>query len=160
MKSNEVKFEVIRFGDNSTQDPSYLGPNGYAITRKSHTKDLGVMISEDATFNSHIENIQTKCRQLMGYVLRSFRTRDPTTLMTLWKAIVIPHIDYCSQLWAPHQQQYIMRLEGLQRTFTSCIQDPESAQEVVENNNYWQRLRNLKLYSIERRLERYQIIYT
>ena len=88
-----------------------------------------------------------------------FRTRDSTTLLTLWKALILPIIDYCSQLWAPHKQDHIMQLEALQRTFTSSIQKPATTRE-GENLNYWQRLAEFDLYSIERRMERYHIIYT
>ena len=46
----------------------------------------------------------------------------------------------------------MQEIEGIQRTFTSHIRD-------VKNLNYWQRLVSLNIYSIERRYERYLIIY-
>jgi hypothetical protein len=52
------------------------------------------------------------------------------------------HIDYCSQL-----------LENLLKVFTKKI--PE-----VSHLDYWSRLKKLKMYSHERRTERYKIIYT
>ena len=44
------------------------------------------------------------------------------------------------------------KIENLQRNFTSYISG-------VSDLNYWERLNTLKLYSIERRRERYVIIY-
>ena len=43
-------------------------------------------------------------------------------------------------------------LEAVQRTFTYRIRD-------LSELNYWERLRELRLYSLERRRERYAIIY-
>ena len=45
------------------------------------------------------------------------------------------------------------KIENLQKQFTKKI--PE-----VENLNYWERLKALKMLSQERRMERYRIIYT
>ena len=63
------------------------------------------------------------------------------------------HIDYCSQLYFPNQSAELERLEQLQKTFTKKI--PE-----VNQMNYWERLKALKMYSQQRRAERYQVIYT
>ena len=80
-------------------------------------------------------------------------------MLTLWKAIIIPHKDYCSQLWTPHQQGNLSKLEGLQRSFTAHITLPQSTQGESRRPNYWERLNECQLYSVERRLERYLIIY-
>ena len=46
----------------------------------------------------------------------------------------------------------MQQLEALQRSFTSHISE-------VSHLDYWDRLTHLKLYSIERRFERYLVIY-
>ena len=53
----------------------------------------------------------------------------------------------------PNQISEMLLLENLQKCYTKKI--PE-----VRNLNYWQRLKHLKMYSQNRRLERYRIIYT
>lgn len=70
----------------------------------------------------------------------------------LWKTIILPQLDYCSQLWAPVKIGEMQEVEGIQRTFTSRIKG-------MDQLNYWERLEDLKLYSIDRRFERYRIIY-
>ena len=61
-------------------------------------------------------------------------------------------MDYCSQLWSPTDQASISKLEGVARTFTSRISG-------MENFDYWERLSELRMYSQERRRERYQILF-
>lgn len=85
-------------------------------------------------------------------LLRTFNTRDPGPMMILWKSIILSRLDYCSQLWSPSNVNEIQKIESLQRTFTTYIIN-------MNNLDYWQRIKSLKLYSIERRFERYSIIY-
>ena len=73
-------------------------------------------------------------------------------MMTLWKALVQPILDYCSQLWCPIRPGQIKQLEKIQKSFTRKI-------SLGEKLNYWERLKQLRLFSQERRRERYRVIY-
>ena len=73
-------------------------------------------------------------------------------MMTIWKSIIQPKLDYCSQLWSPSDQASIALLEGVQRNFTSKIVG-------MDGKDYIERLSSLKMYSQERRRERYQLIF-
>ena len=109
-------------------------------------------MSQNLKFTDHIQTIATRCRSLSGWILRTFITRDSVPMMKLFNSLLIPRIDYCSQLWAPHLIKEWEMLEQIQRRFTSRISG-------LEELNYWERLKKLRQYSIERRTERYQIIY-
>ena len=61
-------------------------------------------------------------------------------------------LDYCSQIWSPQGAADIRLLEDVQRKFTSRIAGMDSL-------NYRERLKELRLYSQERRRERYAIIF-
>jgi len=74
-------------------------------------------------------------------------------MTTLWKSLIIPHLDYCSQLWNPQEKGLIQEIEAVQRSFTRQIID-------VKSLSYWERLKDLGMYSLQRRRERYIIIYT
>ena len=66
--------------------------------------------------------------------------------------MVQSRLDYCSQLWSPSDQASTARQEGVARTYTRQIQG-------MEGLDYVERLRTLKMYSQERRRERYKIIF-
>ena len=131
----------------------YEAPDGSKIPQVDNTKDLGVFISSDIKFKDHIKFVHSKCRQLMGWALRTFKTRKADLMLTLWKSLIIPRLDYCSQLYFPTAVNEMQQLEALQRTFTSHISS-------ITNLDYWQRLKQFKLYSVERRFERYLLIYS
>ena len=73
-------------------------------------------------------------------------------MMTIWKSLIQFKLDYCSQLWSPVDQASISRLESVCRHFTAQIAG-------LGDLDYWERLTALRMYSQERRRERYRIIF-
>jgi len=154
MLFNDKKFEILRYGKNLTikEDTYYKTPNDLIITSKDKVKDLGIIMNNSATFNDHIDTKILKCKHLISWILRTFSARDELTMMTLWKSLVQPHLDYCSQLWAPTKLGDLNKLDSLLRNYTNKING-------MKNKDYWQRLKILHIYSQGRRQERYIIIY-
>ena len=81
-----------------------------------------------------------------------FRTREPHPMVILFKTLVLPHLEYCCPLWSPTTIGRVRQLESIQRSYTAKISS-------LDNKNYWERLKILGLYSLERRRERYMILY-
>ena len=154
MVFNGDKFEMLRFwpGKSPRPDHLYSDQDGTHIEEKKHLRDLGVQVSSDLTFNIHIENVVSASTRMVGWVMRTFRRRSKTTMLTLWKSLIQSKIDYCSQLWSPNDQASISKLEGVARTFTARVAH-------MDGLDYWERLEKLGMYSQERRRERYQIIF-
>ena len=87
----------------------------------------------------------------MGWVLRVYQSRQRSLMLTLLKSLVIPLVEYCCQLWNPWKAKDTQAIEAIQQTFAYKIIE-------VQHLNYWQRLHELKLYSLQRRRERYIVI--
>ena len=109
-------------------------------------------MSSDATFSTHIKNICQSARNMCSWILRTFTDRSPDLMLTMWKSLVLPILDYCSQLWSPQKKGDIQIIEDIQKSFTRKI-------PLHKREDYWDRLVSLRLYSLERRRERYRIIY-
>ena len=73
-------------------------------------------------------------------------------MLTLFKAIVLSRLDYASQLWSLSKIYQINLIEKVQRSFTKHITG-------MHDLSYNERLKALKPYSLQRRRERYCIIY-
>ena len=73
-------------------------------------------------------------------------------MKVLWNSMIQSRLDYCSQLWSPWLQSEIAKVEEVQRTFTKRV-------EGMENLSYRERLSKLKMYSQERRRDRYMCIF-
>ena len=154
MVFNGDKFEMLPFWPGKSPRPGhqYSDQAGGHIEEKKQLRDLGVQVSSDLTFNIHIENVVSASTRMVGWVLRTFRRRSKTTMLTLWKSLIQSKIDYCSQLWSPNDQASISKLEGVARSFTARVSG-------TDDMDYWERLKYLRIYSQERRRERYQIIF-
>ena len=156
MKFNGSKFEVIRYGNKSDlkEDTVYFTPNLEEIVEeKASLRDLGVILSSDMKFSNHVEKVTGTVNKKIGWILRTFRSRNIFMMKLLWKQLLQPHIDYCSQLYFQGQTKDLQKLENLQKVYTKKIRE-------VNEMNYWERLNFLGLKSQERRIERYRIIYT
>ena len=102
MVFNGDKFELLRFWPGKTAKPSnlYKDPEGNTIEEKLHLRNLGVEVSSDLTFSTHIENVAAAGSRMVGWILRTFRRISRGAMITLWKSMVQSKLDYCSQLWS------------------------------------------------------------
>ena len=151
MELNETKFQLLQHGKNSELKQTYTLPSGEALLPESYVKDLGVYVDSDLNWRNHINMKTSEAKKKGSWVLRTFTSRDKDTMMLLYKSYVRSIIEYCCPLWSPHYQCDIMRVESIQRSFTAKIAGLKSL-------NYWERLKQLSLYSLQRRRERYSII--
>jgi hypothetical protein len=154
MKFNSGKFECISFkgGENKKK---YHSPSEEPIVYRDSLLDLGVIMSKNCTFGPHIQNVITKACRMAGWVLRTFKTRERQVMLTLYKQLVLSQLEYCCLVWAPTDVASIMAIEAVQRAYTRIIQ----GMSVKERPDYCMRLKTLKLYSLERRRERYTVLY-
>ena len=155
MEFNSSKFELLRYwpkDDGLKYCTSYTSPSGSIIPEKEHVKDLGVMLSSDGKFNEHVRRVVVKVKNLTSWILRSFSNRSAEVMLTLWKSLVLPHTEYAAQLWSPIQKGLIQKLEELQWSFVRKIKS-------CSRSDYWTTLKKFRLYSLERRRERYRVIY-
>lgn len=157
MEFNCDKFELMRYRSNLSKDfqakTSYVSYDGSLIQEKQHVRDLGVTLSNNATFTRHIQERCELVKSKISWVLRTFSSRHRTPMLTLWKTLIMCHLDYCSQLWSPSTVGNTQSLELLQKAYISRI-------DGMRELSYWEQLKALNLYSLERRRERYQVIYT
>ena len=79
------------------------------------TRFLGVTVTSDLKWNTHIDNTCTRARQQLGVIHRSFYEADPGTLSHLYRCLLLPTLDYCSSVWDPHTTFLINKLESVQR---------------------------------------------
>ena len=89
MTFNSDKFELLRYKSKSSKElqssMSYTSNNGSTIEEKPHVRDLGVTLSDTATFSQHIHEKCIAVKFKIAWVLRTFKTREPPPMLTLWK---------------------------------------------------------------------------
>ena len=99
-----------------TISPSNLTLNGHYLTRVLSYKYLGVTITSDLMWSSHINNMCNKTRKLIGLFYRTFYKHSSTgTMLKLYSSFLRPHLEYASSVWDPHLRKDIDLLEDTQK---------------------------------------------
>ena len=92
------------------------------IATVNSTKDLGIIITQNLTWESHYKLISGKSYKILGLIRRSFSGNGPVeTRKKLYISLVRLQILYCSQVWRPHLIKNINMLERIQRRATKWI---------------------------------------
>ena len=96
--------------------------NNNSLKHVTQVKDLGVTISPDLTWDTHINTILAKANRMLAFLCRngvmSFTT-DHRKLLYL--TFVRLYIGYASEVWAPSTIRTITKIESLQRRATKFI---------------------------------------
>ncbi len=123
MEFNDLKFEVLRNGRDEALKTltNYLSSASTIIDKKNSVRDLVVTMSADAPFTEHINNVVDTAKKTISTILRTFKSREPQLMITLWKSVKLPQLEYCSQLWSPTKKQDIVNLELLQKNYLRKI---------------------------------------
>ena len=160
LKFNSNKCKILHLGKNNPKHKYYI-KQGDIKTELSETtceKDLGVYIDPNLSFDHHISQTIKKARKIAGMIIRTIRNRFPIIMVTLFKSLVRPILEYANAVWCPYKKKHIYELERVQRNFTKRIKG-------LKHMTYNQRLAKLNLPSLEFRrlrgdyIEVYKILH-
>ena len=156
---NENKFEMMNFNLNTRNKSkkllqelpfeipiSYQLPDTTYIEPTNSVRDLGIIIDSELSWDVHRNLICKKARRMCAWVLNTFHTREKEPMKILFTSLVRPLVEYCSEVWLPYKKKDIIEIEQIQRSYTAKISG-------MTQLNYYERLKALKLPSLQRRRE-------
>jgi hypothetical protein len=153
LKFNSQKCKVLHLGRNNPQHEYYIKDGDHV--RKLETtmaeRDLGVVVDPNLTFEPHINGVVKKGNSIAGLLVRTITNKHSSIMVPLFKALVRPILEYGNPVWCPYLRKHINLIEGVQRRFTKKVIG-------VSNLEYEDRLRSLKLPSLEYRRLRGDLI--
>ena len=97
-------------------------PIAYSYKLKGHTlehsissKYLGVDISNDLSWNPQVDRTIKKTNIMIGFLKGNLKTANETTKSNAYRALVRPHLEYCSAVWNLHTADKTKKIEAVQR---------------------------------------------
>ena len=83
--------------------------NGTNLESTEIEKYLRVYVTADLKVSSQCLPAYKKASQLLGMVGRTIKSKLPLILVSIFKSIVRPHLEFCSPAWSSHYKQKIQR---------------------------------------------------
>ena len=106
--------------------------DGHFIERVNSYKCLGVHVDEKLSWEAHISEIVSKVAKVLAALRRLKPICPQSTLVTIYKSLILPHLEYCSAVWGCIGNGLSLKLEKLQnraaRIITGSGWDIRSAQ--------------------------------
>jgi len=125
--------------------------DGSELDTVDEEKDLGIIITKDLKVSQQCKHAYSKASQMLGTLSRTIRSKDRRILLNFYKSVVRPHLEYCTSSWSPHYVKDKELLEKVQHRFIKMFPD-------LRKLPYLQRLRELKLWTLEERRIRSDLI--
>ena len=89
--------------------------NNLSIDRMFIFQYLGILLSCNMSWASHISSISKKAKRILGLIYRQFYKNSSTnTLLSLYLTIVCPVLEYGSPIWDPPSSSLSSFLESVQ----------------------------------------------
>ena len=89
---------------------------GSELERVNCYKYLGVLLTSNLSWSSHVDNICIKARRVLGLLYRRFYgSTSQSSLKQLYLSLVRPHMEYACQVWDPHLMKDRKAIEDVQK---------------------------------------------
>ena len=147
MEFNPGKCQVIHIARSKSQVKSRYFMHNQELESVAAAKYLGVTISKDLSWNTHINNITSTANKTLGFVKRNVVTKnkDIKNMAYMYNSLVRAQVEYALAVWSPYTKENINKIEKVQRRAARWVTNDYSSYSSVTDmlsNIGWRSLVN------------------
>jgi hypothetical protein len=146
---NYEKCKVLHFGKNNPNISYTFGDKD--LQSVDEERDLGIIVTKDGKVEVQCGKVAKKANKILGLICRNLQFKSLDNMLTLYKTLVRPILEYCITAWRPYLKKDIVVLEKVQKRFSKKISE-------CKNLSYVERLKKIGLTSFEKRCTRSDLI--
>ncbi|CAB4002849.1 Hypothetical predicted protein, partial [Paramuricea clavata] len=124
---NNIKFNALKCKVLSVTRKKYPATYNYhlgssSLLRVRKEKDLGIIVTDNLLWNSHIQMITAKANKMLGLLRRTCPLLTETKIRrSLYLSLVKSKLCYGTEIWSPSNVSLKVKIERIQRRATRWI---------------------------------------
>ena len=115
---NFKKTKYVMFHSKRKKLPLNINPikiEDMVIERTESINFLGILIHESLDWKYHIANVSSKISRSIGVLSKTKSFLPRNVLLSIYNAIILPHLNYCNEIWGKTYKVHINKLYILQK---------------------------------------------
>ena len=115
MSFHPDKYSTIRVSRSRKPIVRDFSLKGHVLTTEDSTRYLGVEVQSNMAWNKHMDQIIKKGNSMLVFPRSILKVSNESTKNAAYLSLVRHLLEYCCTVWSPYTQEYINKLEMVQR---------------------------------------------
>ena len=154
MKFNAKKCYILSIADKGKH--KFYELNQYLLKHVENNPYLGLIISKDLKWATHIDQIRKKASSTLGFVQRNLKRCPKSVKKTAYISLVRSTLEYGATVWDPYHEKDVYKLESIQRKAARFICNDYRSRE---QGCVTEMLRDLELPTLKERRKDKRLIF-